>query len=624
MFDYEKALSTIPPSPGVYLMKDHDDHIVYVGKAKNLHKRVRQYFTGHDDRTFVSMLDDILSQIDVIITGTEREALILEAGLIKRYRPQFNVLLKDDKDMPQLRIDLRETWPRVEIVRKRKKDGAYYFGPYPSGQACRLSLNVVNRHFCLRTCRDAVFKNRVRPCLQYEIHRCPAPCVHDISREDYLRSCHDAILFLSGKYEALKKDLEARMYAASNAMAFEQAASYRDRIKAIDAICESQKIVQKSPVDQDFWAYDGTQSLRAIVVMLIRGGRLQQLQTYEARDGISDIADIMSQIMVHHYESSGAFPNEIVIDKAFATLQPLIGDHLFGLTSKKVTLSFPQKGIKAELLATAYANAHQQFIQRRTNEENILDRVQKTLHLRRYPHRIECYDISNMQGGQIVAAMVVFIEGRLDPSRCRTFKIKTTDGQDDFASLHEVLTRRLRYLKKCDDAPLDLPENKREQSFCEMPDFLLIDGGHGQVHAVCDAVQASGFEGVFDIIGIGKSRVKDETPSHEIAHTPERLYYPNVEEPLILDQTCDEILLMAHIRDETHARAIGFHRKQRQKAGLQSKLDDIEGIGPKRKQKLLHAFGSIKEILKQTPSIIAEKTGISQTLAQRILEELHG
>ncbi len=635
-FDYEKALSQMPRLPGVYLMKDAAGRIVYVGKAKNLAKRVRQYFDGHDNRAFVSSLGRILSEIDVIITATEREALILEAGLIKRHMPRFNVVLKDDKDMPQLRIDMNAPWPRVEIARKRKKDGALYFGPYPSGRACRIALGVVNRHFRLRTCRDAVFKNRARPCLQYEIHRCPGPCVCSVDREAYMQNCSDAVLFLSGKYDSLKKTLQARMTAASDDLAFEQAARFRDQIKAIEEICESQRIVQKKDVDQDFWAIDGDRELRAVVVMIVRSGRLRQMQTYEARDGIGDAGDIMPQIMIHHYSLFGDFPSEICLGSEFDSLEPLIGDNIFGLAPKKAAVAFPRRGIKADLLSTAYENARQQFVRRRTNEEPILSRVQKALRLKRYPHRIECYDISNMQGGQIVAAMVVFIEGRLDPSRCRTFKIRSTDGQDDFGSLNEVIMRRLQYLappsrnaeenSKPDDRnetiAADASAPKREKSFGEMPDFLLIDGGSGQVNAVCEAVSACGFDGAFDIIGIGKARVQNETENHDIEHSPERLYYPGSSEPLVLDQTRAEILLMAHIRDETHARAIGFHRKQRNKAGLRSRLDDIAGIGPKRKQKLLKEFGSIREIAKQTPEIIARQTGIGLDLAKYLLSQL--
>ena len=632
-FDYEKALSQMPRLPGVYLMKDTADRIVYVGKAKNLAKRVRQYFDGHDNRAFVSSLGRILSKIDVIITSTEREALILEAGLIKRHMPRFNVVLKDDKDMMQLRIDMNAPWPRVEIARKRKKDGALYFGPYPSGRACRIALGVVNRHFSLRTCRDAVFKNRARPCLQYEIHRCPGPCVFAVDRDAYMQNCSDAVLFLSGKYESLKKTLQARMTAASDALAFEQAARFRDQIKAIEEICASQRIVQKKEVDQDFWAIDGDGDFRAVVVMIVRSGRLRQMQTYEARDGIGDVCDIMPQIMIHHYSLFGEFPSEICLGSEFASLEPLIGDNIFGLVPKKTAVSYPRRGVKADLLSTAYANAHQQFVQRRTDEEPLLSRVQKTLRLKRYPHRIECYDISNMQGGQIVAAMVVFIEGRLDPSRCRTFKIRSTAGQDDFGSLNEVIGRRLQYLsppgRDIEDNSQSADQNepaaaapKREKSFCEMPDFLLIDGGIGQVNAVCEAVSACGFEGAFDIIGIGKARVQNETEHHDIEHSPERLYYPGEPEPLVLDQTRAEILLMAHIRDETHARAIGFHRKQRNKAGLRSRLDDIDGIGPKRKQKLLKEFGSIREIAKHPPETIARQTGIGLELAQYLISQL--
>ncbi len=620
MFDYEKALESIPQDPGVYLMKDHRDQVIYVGKAKNLHRRVGQYFSGHDSRAFVSMLENLLSHIDVIITSDEREALLLEAGMIKRYRPRFNVVLKDDKEMLQLRIDPRDEWPRVEVVRRRKKDGAHYYGPYPSAQSCRMSLDVINRHFMLRNCRDAVFSNRVRPCLQYEIHRCPGPCVFDVNRDEYLQNCRDAELFLSGKFEFLQNILKERMLAASEELQFEQAASYRDQLKAIEEVCSAQKIVQKSPVNQDFWAFDGTPEFRAVVVMMVRSGRLQHMQTYEARDSISSIDEILSQIIVHHYQSFDNFPNEILLDPELESVGLLLSSTLTELAGKKIAITFPQRGLKAELLANAYANAHQQFIQRKTSEESILEKVRKTLNLTRYPHRIECYDISNMQGGQIVAAMVVFIEGRLDPSRCRTFKVRTTEGQDDFGSLNEVLTRRLRYLIE-KPSEEDAEISAGERSFCEMPDFLLIDGGHGQVNAVVQAVESSGLSGQFDIIGIGKSRVKGESDDNDILHSPERLYYPSVEDPLILDQTCQEILLMAHIRDETHRRAIGFHRKQREAAGMHSKLDDIEGIGPKRKAALLHEFGSVKEISKQSPETLAQRSGIPIALARKIIDE---
>ncbi len=655
LFDVEKTLSRIPHDPGVYLMKDIRDQIIYIGKAKDLHKRVRQYFDGHDSRAFVSMLENVLQRIDVIITSNEREALILEAGLIKRFQPRFNVVLKDDKSMLQLRVDPREQWPRVEIVRRRKKDGAHYYGPYPGAQACRKTLDVIHRHFMLRSCKDSAFKNRIRPCLQYEIHRCPAPCVFDVNHDEYMQNCRSAELFLAGKYESLQKILNEKMIAASDNLEFEQAAVYRDQLRSIEAVCESQKIVQKSPVNQDFWAFDGNPDFRAFVVMTVRNGRLVNMQTYDAKDALTSIDELMCQILVHHYQCFGEFPNEIILDSQFESIQSLLEETLSEIAAKKIVISFPVRGIKAELLETAKTNAKQQFTQRRSSEEALLERVQKTLNLSRYPHRIECYDISNLQSGQIVAAMVVFIEGKLDTARCRNFKVKSTQGQDDFGSLNEVLSRRLKYLlpadsengndkidtkfsdnenfdtKFSDNENFDIKFNddknpdslsSRESSFCEMPDLLLIDGGHGQVSAVVDAVNALGMLGKFDIIGIGKSRMKNESENHEIEHSPERLYYPNLPDPLILDQSCDEILLMAHIRDETHHRAIGFHRRLRESTTMHHRLEDIEGIGPKRKARLLREFGSTRNISKQTPETIAQVAGISLSLAQRVLDEI--
>lgn len=621
MYDPETELPKLPDNPGCYLMKDRHGTVIYVGKAKNLHRRVSQYFSGHDDRAFVSMLGEVLDKIDVIITQSEREALILEAGLIKRYRPRFNVLLKDDKDMPQLRIDPNEKWPRVEIVRHRKKDGAHYFGPYPSGQACRRSLAVLNRYFQLRTCSDKVFSNRTRPCLQYEIHRCLGPCLMEVDEYEYMRQCHDAELFLSGHYDELKKKLFARMNLASEQLAFEQAALYRDQIAAVEEICAQQKIVQKSPVNQDYWAMSGDEVVRCVVVLIVRQGRLIHMQTYEARDSVSTPADILLQILVHHYQAFGNYPAEIILDSGFQDQRALLLETLEALSGRRITLTFPQRGTKSSLLETAKLNADQQVHQRRTAQGDLLLLVEQKLGLQRYPHRIECYDISNMQGGQIVAAMVVFIQGKLDASRCRTFKVRTTEGQDDFGSLNEVLTRRLHYLQTTEEDEEHL--SNAEASFCEMPDLLLIDGGHGQVNAVMDAVETSGLMGAFDVIGIAKSRMQLENAAHEVEHSPERLVYPGVDEPLILEQNDPVILLMANIRDETHKRAIGFHRRTRESETMKSRLDAIEGIGPKRRAKLLQAFGSVANIARQTPENLSNTAGIPLSLAQKIIEELN-
>lgn len=621
MFDHEAVLATIPDNPGCYIMKDRNDTVIYVGKAKNLHRRVSQYFSGHDDRAFVSMLSDVLEKIDVIITQTEREALILEAGLIKRHRPRFNVLLKDDKDMPQLRIDPNEKWPRFEIVRRRKNDGAHYYGPYPSGQECRRSLAVINRYFQLRTCNDNAFCNRARPCLQYEIHRCLGPCCMQVDEAEYIRQCHDAEMFLSGKYDDLKKKLTARMILASEQLAFEQAAMYRDQIIAVEAICERQKIVQKTPVNQDYWAVAGDETMRCIVVLMVRHGRLIHMQTYDARDNFTPVNEIQLQIMVHHYQAFDNFPAEIVLNPSFKEQDALLRDTLEALSGRHVAVSFPSRGTKADLLETAHLNAEQQVHMRRTNASDLLLLVQEKLHLQRYPHRIECYDISNMQGCQIVAAMVVFIQGKLDPARCRTFKVRTTDGQDDFGSLNEVLTRRLRYLTATDQDEEHI--SNKEMSFCEMPDLMLIDGGHGQVNAVMEAVESSGLAGAFDVIGIAKSRVQHDSEQTDVVHSPERLVYPDVEDPLILEQNDPVILLMANVRDETHKRAIGFHRKTRDSDTLKSRLDSIDGIGPKRRAKLLQAFGSVANMAKRSPEELAKIGQIPLALAQKIVEALN-
>ena len=345
------------------------------------------------------------------------------------------------------------------------------------------------------------------------------------------------------------------------------------------------------------------------------------MQTYEARDSVSTPADILLQILVHHYQAFGNYPAEIILDSGFQDQRALLLETLEALSGRRITLTFPQRGTKSSLLETAKLNADQQVHQRRTAQGDLLLLVEQKLGLQRYPHRIECYDISNMQGGQIVAAMVVFIQGKLDASRCRTFKVRTTEGQDDFGSLNEVLTRRLRYLQTTEEDEEHL--SNAEASFCEMPDLLLIDGGHGQVNAVMDAVETSGLMGAFDVIGIAKSRMQLENAAHEVEHSPERLVYPGVDEPLILEQNDPVILLMANIRDETHKRAIGFHRRTRESETMKSRLDAIEGIGPKRRAKLLQAFGSVANIARQTPENLSNTAGIPLNLAQKIIEELN-
>lgn len=638
-FDYENALKQMPHAPGIYIMRDVRGTIFYVGKAKDLNKRLRQYFTGNDERAFVYLLDEILDKIDIILTGTEQEALILEAGYIKKFRPRYNILLKDDKEMLQLRIDLREEWPRVEVVRKRKKDGAHYFGPYPSAVTCRRSLNVLNRYFVLRTCKDTFFKNRVRPCLQYEIRRCMAPCTIAVEREVYLQRCREAMLFLAGKFGDLLALLQSKMEEASQRMAYELAASYRDQIAAIRSIGEEQRVVQRERVNQDYVAVYVEAETLVLVVMMVREGRLMHMEHYTTHLKHDTMLEVSLQILVHHYQRFMNYPRELIVEEALMSESELLHETLKTLGGVQVAVLCPKRGGRLNLLKTAQANAVQQYIEtQHSSLGDVLGKLEKSLSLSRYPHRIECYDISNLQAGAIVASMTVFMEGVLDASRCRTFKLREGMGQNDFLSLYEVITRRLRYLDRSledtqgaeqeisamgqvESELLD-KEEERYSSFSESPDLMLIDGGKGQLGVAMEAVKNQRLEGAFDIRAIAKARVEDEEEGKDLSHSPERIFFPHEDLSLILPQDSPELLLLVRVRDETHRRAIGFHRKRRDTQVMRGALDAIAGVGPKRKALLLKMYGSVKQIGMQSVESLVQDAGLPRGVAERIHEAL--
>ncbi|MFA5624269.1 MAG: excinuclease ABC subunit UvrC [Bradymonadales bacterium] len=667
-FDFESALKTVPASPGIYIMRDQRGTIFYVGKAKDLQKRLRQYYTGHDERAFVSLLDEILNKIDVILTSSEQEALILEASYIKKFRPRYNIVLKDDKDMLQLRIDLRDEWPRVDVVRKRAKDGAHYFGPYPNAATCRRSLSALNRYFMLRTCKDSYFKNRVRPCLQYEIRRCMAPCVLDVDRQAYLQRCREAMMFLSGKYSDLLELLEKKMLDASERLAFELAASYRDQILAIQAIGEEQKMVQKKRVNQDYVAVYHEGETIVLVVMMVRDGRLMHMEHYSTRSRHDSKIDVSLQILVHHYQRLMNFPRELIVEEFLLEQSDLLQSTLKVLGSSSVSIISPKRGTRLKLLQTAQTNAmHQLREAKQTSLASVLAGLQERLSLSRYPHRIECFDISNLQAGAIVASMTVFIEGVLDASRCRSFKLRDSLGQNDYLSIYEVVARRVKYLAKHsqevelgqenggdlaldegisdedeieqqdlkkntvpkDDAGrvhlrIDLESKKIDaiSSFLEPPDLMLIDGGKGQLSSAYQAIKDAGMLGQFDLCSIAEGRVENLPQNLDPSHSPERIFFPHKEGATILSQDSAENLLLARIRDETHRRAIGFHRKKRDSEFMRSVLDDIPGVGAKRKSRLLKLYGSVREIAKQSIESLCKDAGLPLSVAQAVLDAL--
>lgn len=605
-FDPKALLEPIPQSSGVYIMRKDDGTIFYIGKAKNLRARVRSYFNGSDTRPFVHRLPKLLGTIDVLITNTEKEALILEATLIRKHKPRHNIALRDDKAYLQLRLDPKAAWPWVQIVRRRKKDGALYFGPYHSAHAVRETLKLLNRHFQLRTCRDTVLKNRSRPCLQYHIKRCPAPCVLEVDRDDYMQSVRQVRLFLKGRDTELVEELETQMFSASEGLNFERAARLRDQIHAIREVQERQQMVLTKEIDQDVFALFREGERLTIQLLIVRKGRMQGGETFHLADPAATDAELLSTFLIQYYQRGASIPREILLpllpDGADA-VEELLGEY----ADRRVYLKVPKRGDSANLVQTAYRNAEHQYQQHHVNQERnqqILSLLQEKLHLERFPNRIECYDISNFQGRAIVASMAVFIDGEEARKEYRTYQLQQ-DHQDDFAAMFEVITRRFRRVAAGEQDP---------------PDLVVIDGGKGQLSSALSALEELGVESQVDIVSLAKSRTQRDGKSSTVTRTPERVFTPGRDRPIILKQHSDAIFLLQKVRDEAHRTAVNYHRKVRSRKTLRSGLDDIPGIGPKRRKALLKHFGSMRRIREASLEQLLEAPGISRYLAECILD----
>ena len=587
LFDHAAKLELIPHKPGCYIMKDHKDRIIYIGKAKDLKNRVRNYFQASgDSRPFVKRLPRVLSDIETIITANEKEALILENTLIKRHKPRYNIALKDDKNYMSLRVNVKHEWPRVQVVRKQSgSDGARYFGPYRSSNAVRQTLAVLNKFFMLRTCPDSVLNNRTRPCLQYQIKRCPAPCVFDVDKDAYQRHVDEVLLFLEGKADELVGRVTTKMEDASEELNFELAAQYRDQIRAIEQMLERQQVVSAKEVDRDAVWFLREGERVVVQVMFVRKGMLEGARAFPMDEQPFEDDEILSSFLNLYYHSGATIPQEVLLSHPLTE-----GDHAAFeelLTEKrgtKVSLLYPQRGAKKALLLTAQANAEQSFKEHFTKEEatqELLERLQRRLGLRNVPNHMECYDISNFQGSPIVASQVVFMDGEADNAKYRNYKMKEVTSQDDFASMHEVLTRRLRKVADGDEDP---------------PDLIVIDGGKGQLGQAVAVLEDMGLHEI-DVVSLAKSRVdKVGFQDEAVTRSPERVFVPGRKNPIILKQNSDELFLLQRIRDEAHRVAITFHKKLRRKAGLRSSLDDIPGVGPVTKRALLRHFGSLKKV----------------------------
>jgi len=614
-------LDSLPASPGCYLMKDAAGKILYIGKALSLRARVRSYFNrSGDTRAFIPLLDDLLADVEVVLTSNEKEALILENTLIKKHKPRFNVMLRDDKNFISLRLDARQDYPRLEVVRRSRDDGAHYFGPYSSAASIRETLRVVNRHFQLRTCSDSEFRARTRPCLEHMIGRCPAPCVYDVPRDDYQRSVQEVRLFLAGKGSELVDELAGRMKAAAEGERFEEAARLRDQLRAVERSLERQRVVQDDSIERDVFGVHRAGPHLTIALMVVRQGRLSDSKAFHFKRQEFPTEELLSNFLGLYYDGRVSIPREVLLPMSFEGSAAL-GEWLTEKAGRSVSLLVPQRGEKLRVVEMATVNAEQAAraeLARVDDLEDTLARLERRLALAKPPRVVECYDISNFQGTESVGSGVCFVDGRPEKSRYRRYRIRSVEGQDDFGMLYEVLTRRLRTgLAKGD-----------------LPDLMVIDGGKGQLNVALAAMRDVGVSGV-DVISLAKSRVMDAPPGSapgadeaevaggpEVAHSPERVFLPGVKDPVVLKQNTSEIFLLQRLRDEAHRFAITYHRKLRDRRTLRSALERVSGVGPNRRRALLTRFGSVKGVREASLEDLTSVPGISRPIAERISASL--
>ena len=599
MLDQE-FLSSVPHSPGVYLMQDSKSAVLYVGKAKDLFKRISSYvhFAGPThSKTFV-MLKRVF-KVDTIVTRTEKEALILEASLIKKHRPKYNVILRDDKTYPYIKVTLQEEWPRVFMSRRKKRDGARYYGPYSSSSSMWTTLKQLSTLFPLRRCKGPTLKPRKRPCLNHQLGNCLAPCAGNADHAQYMEMVNNVIMFLEGRNSSLLSSLKAEMVKASEALEFERAATLRDRINALNRTLEKQIIISKNTVNRDVFGFARQNLCVSIIVFFIRGGIIGGSRSFFLEDPYGDDPAILSQVIKQFYTIDNSPPTEVLLPFSVDD-QELLSEHLGDIAGRKCTVSTPQKAEPKELVKMALANAEKVFDELEKKKQSwqaLSDSIVSRLRLNSTPETIECLDISNISGTNSVGSLICFTAGNPDTKRYRHYKITTVEGPDDYGMMREVLYRRFSRGQEADD----------------LPDLLLIDGGRGQL-GVAEAVAAElGLTGSIELLGIAKEK-EDEG---------EKLYKPGRKNPIILKPHNPVLLYLMRIRDESHRFGVTFHRSLRRKKTLSSQLDRIPGIGPNKRKQLLLELGSVKKISEATVEELQEVPGIGPELAGEIFRFFH-
>ncbi len=608
--ELKEKIKEFPVTSGVYLMKSKEQKIIYVGKAKVLKNRVRSYFSeGQDVTPKTRFLMTAVWDIEYLITKTELEALLLEAQLIKKHKPKYNIRLKDDKSYPYIRFSLADEYPRLYVARKVKNDGSWYFGPYPKGQIVYETIRFINETFKIRDCADSVLVSRKRPCLSYQINKCSGPCVSLISKQDYLKDIEAAKKFLLGNGKSVVKLLELKMWEAAEEERFEQAGRYRDSIEALKSAFKKQKVIKEAEeIDIDVLAFVGAPEGVMFETFHVRkgvelGSRSFFFSIYDHHD---DPKDLIVTFLGQYYEEN-FIPDLLYLSIDIGhDLTHLLSDLLKERGKKEVTVKFAGDVLGSGLLEKANQLAEVHFkkaIEKGKEREDGLLEIQKKLGLAKRPDRIECFDISTFQGQETVASQVVFENGSPAKEHYRRYKIKTVEGINDFASMYEVLSRRFKHAEM------------------DKPDLLVVDGGKGQLAM---AVAVLNDLGIYDIpvVGLAKSRVKSDFQSHQLEVTEERFYLPQRQNPVIFRPASLAFQILVGARDEAHRFAITYHRKLRESSGLESVLDDISGLGEKRKKTLLTKYKDIQAISKASVDELAKLSGFNRVLAERVLLQL--
>ncbi len=592
-----------PVEPGVYLLRDGEGRILYVGKARRLRDRLAAYFrSGGSADPRIAALVARVRDFDIILTRNEKEALILESNLIKRHRPRYNVVLKDDKRYPSLRLDWSEPYPRFTIVRRIGSDGAAYFGPFASARAVRETLNLINRTFKLRKCRLSELRTRSRPCLQCQMNGCLAPCCRDVPEADYRRQVEEAVLFLKGRAPELIRDLRQQMEEAAGREEFELAARLRDKLRALERTTEKQVAVSTDFADRDVFAAVLSADGAAVVTVLeIREGFLTASRNVEVPETIASAAELLGHFIRQFYEARTFVPTEILVSAAPADGE-LIAEFLATKREAGVRLIAPQRGDRARLVELARRNAERalgELLERRSGQAELLERLRRKLALQRLPRRIEGIDHSSWMGKQPVVGLVSFVDGAADPAGTRRYRLPRLQPPDDYAALAEALRRRL---------------GGKEPSR-PFADLLLVDGGRGQLQAALAVLRDLGLEGEIELAAIAK---KDPLRGE----TRDKVFRPGRANPVVFGREEDLLLFLQRVRDEAHRCAVGFHRRRRRSETLASILDEVPGLGPVRKKSLLRRFQGIQALRAAGRNEVAAVAGIGPRLAAAIFERL--